>query len=414
MPPPASTVVIEEIAGARRRLELRGAGLPFRGVGFPVMQKLTTTWYPGNAGEATQHVLGPEDSPTSFEGEWNTTRLIRTPALFSENGNEPVQIVRAATLVTILDAIARSGSLLRVTWAAVGAIGIERSRIMREGRIREFDPVFDRVDDVRWSVEFEWTGRGARQARVKVRSDDLQANTSALINAANEAQAAIEAAELVTAARDRAARKQASRFTLGQLEALAEGPNDLMRQFAQFANNVTNRVRRLGDLVIKVRSLPLQLAEQAIDVASNAVAVANQFVDQITRQPPELASTKNKVSAMTRSTSYFNGGAETAQDVANRAAEYRRSVRRRRSALGTQTSAGRNRLRAAEPRDILTVHIAREGDTFIGLSNRYYGTPDKGAEIAVANGLPAYQTEPDRGEVIVIPTLRTIESLEAV
>jgi len=65
--------------------------------------------------------------------------------------------------------------------------------------------------------------------------------------------------------------------------------------------------------------------------------------------------------------------------------------------------------------DIIALHLVRDGDTLMSISQRYYGTPDNGSVIAKANGLkyPIFAAEtttgrPDIGgkTLLVIPVIR--------
>lgn len=409
---PSSTIIIEELTGAKRKVELRGAALPFQGAAWSTQLRLTSTWNSGNNTEATQHILGPIELPSEWEGEWNSTRLISTPSYFHDGeGSSGTAITRASTLRDVLDAIFYVGGLLRVVWITgeqgEGRYKVPERRIQRLGRATLWKFSHQRADDIAWTTTFDWSSRGKRTQRVVAfRSENMQADIRAALVALGELQAAVDSAAIVSKRRD--VKNSASTFTLGDLEALADGPSKLLRDFARLGNSITDRMNRIGGLLLKLRGTPADLLGQAIDVATNAIAVSNQFVDAMSRPAPETLSTQNKISNMLQATSYYDGATTQAEAVADANVKLARTLRKRRNANTAGTDGA-----SAEAGDVLAVHIARDGDTFASISTKYYDTPDHGEAIAVNNGLAAYQIEVERGSVIIVPNLSAIDRIEA-
>lgn len=406
----ASVLIVEELTGKRRRVTLRGGGLPFRGAQWSGELSVMTQWNAGNP-EATQHVLAPQEMPSSWEGEWNINRLVSTPCLFTEQGGSDQNVVLPYSLVDIFDSIRRGGQLLRVTWTEVspGTAGLPPRdySIKRQGRLTEFTVRPERKDDIPWSMTFDWVGRGENQRRGLARDADVFGASRSVVAAANAAIARIQQNALRS--RD-GVQNATTRFRIGDLEALADGPIQLVDSFARTATGIVNRVKQLGDLIIKVRETPAAIAGQGIDVATNAVSVANQFVDRISREGPEAWNTKNKVSNLTRAASYYGDSQTQAELMAGVAQEYANSLRRRRSSF--LQSRGSRTGSPATANDIIAVHIVREGETLHSISMRYYET-DLSAELARANGLPAYTIEPPRRQPLIIPTRTSLEARQS-
>jgi hypothetical protein len=411
----ASVLEIEELTGKKRKISLRGAGLPFQGATWTGETNVVTQWNAGNP-EATQHVLSPQELPSSWEGEWNTTRLLAAPSSFAEKNGADNDVVFAYSLVDIFESIRRGGQRLRVTWSTnvqtqffgdePGAVRSRSFKVTRVGRLTSFAFSPDRLDDISWSMTFDWLGRGEPQRKTLRRKEEDVLSASRRAQAAqNELVAQIELASI----RGQNRRKnEVSAFRLGDLEALADGPRQLVDDFARSVNSITNRMKNLGDLVLKVRDTPAAIAGQAVDVATNAVSVANQFVDAISRDGPEAWSTRNKVSNLTRAADYYGKSQTQAELMSSVAEEMARAARRRRSANVPQ----RNRYAStATTNDVLAVHVPREGETLLSISMRYYEA-DLSAELAVANGLPAYTIEPPMRVPLVIPTRSVLESRE--
>jgi hypothetical protein len=381
----SSSLLIEELTGRKRRLELRGTGLPFRGAAWGGSTVVATRWYPGNR-EATQHVLSAQEVPSEWEGVWRTTQLMRRPCLWAESeGGVSSDVVMAHQLAAILDEIRMDAQVLRVTWVsnAEGLVTAGRElRIVRVGHLTEVAFRYDTLDDVGWSATFAWSGRGEQKPAFAAPSRDM---TAAI-------RSSVLAQEGVVAAFEGRLKAPPTRFNLGQLESMVAAPREILASFASAAVNLTARMRDLGNLAIQIRDTPVALLGQAADVANNAVAASNQFVDAISRTGPETWTTQAKLSSLTRTASYY-GDAETQADVmAEAALSFAEVVRRRDSALARGGSAASG--------DALQVHLPRDGETWSTIAEKYYGD-DLGAELARANGFPEYQVIPPRTPVIV-------------
>lgn len=405
----ASVVIIKERTGRQRVVELVGGALPLQGANWDGAQLLVTNWNPGNR-EATQHVLGPQELPSSWDFSLHTTVINRTPIHVTDNKRRTnFNLVRADSLARLFEDIFRGGSLLEVNWisSASDSAGLPSVRVSRLGRAGTWNFNYDRPDDITGSVVFDWVGRGGRQPKVSdLRGEDLLAVSRQAIIRANAASDAV--ARDVLQSSDRNQPLSATTFTLGDLEAIANGPRDLVDSFARSAQSIANRTQRLGNIINTVKETPAAIAGRAVDIANNAVAVANQFVDQLSREGPETQSLRGKVSNLTRNATYFSTVVNEAgfmTDVYERMAE---SARQRQSSIFASAGSSRRQDRT-RVEDAFQVHVPRAGDTMISISLKYYGTPDLGDEIAVANGLPAMTVEPPK-QPIIIPTRRTLET----
>lgn len=402
----ASTVIVEERTGKRRRVELVGGALPLQGANWGGLQLLVTRWNPGNP-EATQHVLGPQEVPSAWDFMLRTTTISRTPVrVFDGDTRVETTLVRAISIALLLEDMFRGGALLKVTWISNAQLDRESSpRISRVGRCSAWDFTPDRPDDIPAHVTFDWMGRGEDQAKASdLRGEDVLAVTQQAILAANAAADAISAAFIRRADRTGPG---ATTFTLGQLEAIANGPLELVDSFARAANSVANRMQRIGDLILQVRELPAAILGRLVDVANNGLAVATQFMDAVSREGPETQSLRGKVSTLGTTASYFSGAqtqAELMADVMERVAE---AARRRRSGLMPAAGVSRGQDQARTD-DAFRVHLPRAGETMASIAQRYYGSPDLGDELAVANGLPGYTVTPPRIPII-IPTRRNLD-----
>lgn len=402
----ASTVIIEERSGRRRRVELVGGALPLQGANWSGLQLLATNWNPGNR-EATQHVLGPQEVPSAWDFEWNTTRINRTPVQVSDPERAvEFQIVQADTLARLLEGIFMGGALLKVTWISNARRGNTSSpRQSRIGRAETWDFNFIRPDDIEASIQFVWIGRGEEQPKASdIRGEDLLAVTQEAINAANAATDAVKKDAIVsTNRRD----PSATTFSLGDLESIANGPRELVDSFARSANRISSKMRRIGELINTVKETPAAILGRLVDVANNGVAVSNQFVDQLTREGPETQATRNKVNTLTKNSAYFSNVQTQAEFMASVYERVAEAARRRRGGILPVAGDSRNQDQTRVD-DTLHVHLPRPGETMLTIAQKFYGVPDLADELAVANGLPAYTIIPPKIPII-IPTRRNLE-----
>lgn len=404
-----SEITITEQGGLKRQVVLRGAGLPKRGANWGGGLRAVTTWYPGNY-EATQQVMGPFEAPTQWAGEWNTTRLLRTPCQYTPNGGSPQDVVLAPDLRSLLEDIFRRGSLLLVVWKNQLNDLTGPREITRTGRCTTWDFKYDRIEDIPWSMTFEWTGRGRPQQRV---IDDVSNGIASGLFQLEAATFALALAVDTTKIQQSRQRlpKSANRFTLGQAEALLDGPNQLMRDLAQKANLVNNRVKRFGDLVNKIAVTPFEITNQALDVATNLVATCNTFVDKMSSIPPEQMDTQQKLAGLTRAASYYGDGVKQAQYTADQATKARYQIAQNSpaGASGKNGNAAVVRQGVTAQRSPLAVYLVRQGDTLMSISVKFYGGPAGVFDICKSNALPFGTISPPVGRVLVIPQLSTLE-----
>lgn len=393
----ASKISITEQGGAGRTLELYGPGQPRRGVAFPVVQRVVTDPVNGNADDSIQQTLGPYDDESTWEGFWRTTQLAAKPALFYPQGSQksaPQKIALADSLAFLVDDIARAGHLLAMSWS-VGDRKVERI-----GRIVRFEPKYDRPDDVAWTIDWQWVGRGpARQSTTSFRSDQKAALAKSVSLQLGKLTAEIDAAKIVSANTNLP--KSANVFSLGALESFLDAPKALMTAFGNVVRQVASRIDDLGKLIEKAEELPVDLATQAVDLATTCVETCSSFEIAVTQKGPEAYvafDQSSNVASLLEAASYFG----SAQDEAHTAMQLATEMREAAKKAARPSAGGEGGSQSVTP-DLLAVVIAKSTDTFAGLASHFYGNPDLGSAIARANNLPAYQVKPTTGMLLVIP-----------
>ena len=415
-----SSLTIQELTApapgtSGRSLILLGPSLPFMGAEWAGESNVITTWYPGNAIEATQQVLGPRELPSTWEGSWTRTLMGKAPSVFVDETGSSNLIISPMKLREILDDFRIAGSRLRVTWAVVGrsSAGSPGSgtntlvnddvRIVREGRIKTFRTPIDRHTDLRWTCEFHWMSRGGRQEKaIDVREDNDLASASNNVQASVNATVALSKKRLNTL---KNIRKGASRLTLGQLENLASAPQALLNTYLRKMQQTVNVYKRIGDIANKIRSTPAALQSSLIDFAHNTVAVSSSFVSDLSRRPAESYSLSRKTRDLLRATKFFSNLTIQGQLNERAANELERRLRRTVVAgpnRGTLSVRASGVTRAG---DIIAVHVAKAGDTPQTLSMRYYKSSDHGVDILRANRKPWHTPAFVKGDILIIPVL---------
>lgn len=411
-----SVLMIEEVGvvgrGARS-LFLSGNGLPHQGASWKSAQRVPTTWYPGNR-RATQQLLVVMEVPSTWEGEWKRTLLPKSGCVFVDSDGSTSTIIAPQQLRDAFEAMLSEGALLRVTWRSSGADAWDNDSVVREGRATSWEFPTTRAHDIGWNVEFTWVGRGDQPPSPFSTRDADYAKRLTALQASSEAFAqSFAAATAVQTIATNAAKRAASiatpnALTLGRLEALAGYPQQLMRAASRQVLQVTTQMRQLADIATLIATTPAQVSSSAVTMARNVARAADDFVDSMGRVPAELQTTKQRPSDLAIAARYFAGTVDAANQVVADAAALANAIRAflaERAPLQAKTSSASTQ--GQQQDGVLAVRVARDGDTFVGLSVEFYGDPDHAADIARANRLPWYTAAPTVGRPVVIPALST-------
>lgn len=405
----SSTLSVEELSSdtgsSSRIVQLVGGGLPLMGAEWAGENKLVTKWYPGNADEATQQNLGPRELPSSWSGDWRRTVLSRTPCTLLDGGGATL-VVDPSVLRDALEDIFRVGRRLRVTWSVDGGAPGATGKVVREGRAGKWKFKHTRMQDIEWEVTFEWVGRGGTSQKVaSTRDDSLSGAQAALAVAANAV------GNLALAASFSNVRTtiplSASSFSLGQLEAFANGPLNAFKSVTSQIQAGMSKLNQLGDVVATIRGMPDAFKAQASAIAADVAEQARQFTDKIGATPGELQSATSRPADVARAYATLGRAAGATSIVARQASALASSVRAR--AHGNAPLQGRQSPQAhtLRPQDVKATYVTKRGDTPSRLSSKFYGTPDHAVDILLANRLPLYQPTFAPGKVLIIPTLPT-------
>ncbi len=395
----SNVMTIEELAGRKRRIALRGGALPLAGAAWAGKNNVVTTWYPGNP-QGSQQVLGPQLLPSEWDGEWTRTRLGRTPVLVSEDGGPEVQLVRPETIADLFESIRDAGCRLRVSWR----------NLVREGRLAEFSRQHGKTTDIIWNVKFEWASRGNPvETRVlKVRGKSTTAWVDDFVLEA-ERTANLEPTRLLISNRPAKLPPGTPNLTLGQLNMMLDAPKKLTSQFCRAVRRTMHNVNEVGSLVQKASNLPYSVANTVLAEVENTIAICNDFVDSMSREPREKLVMEQRVSAVLDAAAYYGTATTQARYLSRNAVDARESVRSVRARAQNDASNTDGGSGAVVGGNAITMHVVKSGDTLPSLSLKYYGTPGHALDIALANGIdypPVYDETGIGGRrVLLIPVL---------
>lgn len=172
---------VREVTGRQRFINLRDRTLPYQPIAYPGRQRFKKTWYAGNP-EATIQVLGPMEEPSEFRGKWKDKYV----AGQAEVLNGFPQPDTAEDLVRIFEDIRISGQPLEVQWGGV----------IRFGILEFFEPRYDRIEDIAWTMRFEWFRNEDRTAFRAFADEDPIPDLKDGLNAVDD-QLAVEPTNLL-------------------------------------------------------------------------------------------------------------------------------------------------------------------------------------------------------------------------
>lgn len=257
----APSLIIQELTGVSpRRVELKGRALPYRPVAWGLRMRTNNTWYPGNP-VSTQQVLGPEEPETSMNGMWKD-RFLATEVKVQGDETFP-DAPLAEDLIKLIYDIQRSGNELRVQW------GFE----VRSGIMVEFIPSYERLEDVAWSMEWEWNSRNDEEAPRGAEEPDP---FSELLSALNRLDDALSFEPLPGLVEDFAAQLL---DTIDRVRGTLANVFDLLRT-ANAVLALPGQV--LGALAAAVDSLVQELLEELsrlIDTPASQQSAATELAD---------------------------------------------------------------------------------------------------------------------------------------
>jgi len=141
-------LALTELTGLRRKITLTDRALPYQGVSYPGRQEVSRVDYLGSR-VATLQVLGGREGPLEFNGRWKDRYIGDSVTIegFDDIRSPPLarDLVRAAQRIRI------GGQLVRVEWEDQIRVGV----------VVQFEPTYDRIEDIGWRLRIEVAAAGS-------------------------------------------------------------------------------------------------------------------------------------------------------------------------------------------------------------------------------------------------------------
>lgn len=339
----APPLLIRELTGQQRALELKGRSLPYRPVSFGRgVQRTHRTTYQGNP-QSTQQVLGPEEGECTLRGMWKE-RFIGGTVSQRGFGRD---VTAPSDMVEFVDSIRRSGQTIQVQW----------DTIIRVGVLVAFEATWHRSQDVEWEIEFQWQSQGETISRVPAPSLKKPGLLDKLNALTDEIALGPE-------------------FLLLDVNAiLVSGISDIRRL-----------VGRMFDAARQVAALGRLPKDVAASIKANVMSLRLQAMEldnQISEVPPSQIASVDTLIALVEVELFRRDVSARIMDLLAEAAK-----------LEEQTAEREN----PPPMAVVTI---TQNTTLYDLSNRFYGTPDLANFLAEVNFLDSAIVA--AGTVIVVP-----------
>ena len=354
----ASVLIIEELTGDQRTVQLQGRALPYRPFIVSTGQRVEVTWLPGVA-EGTGTVLGPEDFPTSMNGFWKDKFIqqLQGDGPLQLNGQTVQTVVKA---VSTFESIANSGQLLQLTWFTT----------KRQGYLKKFTQKWHNSHDVEWEMDFEWISKGEPMGPPVFASTAQAGDTSSIFNQSLDNLLNIQLALPMN------------------LDVFAP-IRELTTAIDSAVTNIENIVIQLTDAVIS-----------PMNATKGLVATCTGIVDECNILSEYVAST------LTRS--FIAGSPDLVTPnqlltVEAFKAALREILRELRSDALERRDAFANQIQG----DLAGTYLARYGDDLRDVSRLFYDTPFEWQRIMLFNGLTSSELTP--GQFILVPKINTLD-----
>jgi hypothetical protein len=350
----ASSFIIEQVTGRRRRLILTGRALPYRPLDLSATAKVELTWLPGSQ-VATANVIGPHLDATTIHGVWKDKYIGDLETLAAILDGAPVDNI--SDLHDVIEAMREEIQLVQVTWGAH----------IRKGFITAYKPRFLNEHDVEWEITFDWVSKNPPQVQAEVRTPP-------------DADSAVQ----------RLIQMQAGLARAADLATLTLAPSFNVDQLYQLLNDIADIIDAAFDAVsnaVRVAQTPFSFARRVAGLFEQIEGRCTELLDVLGGAGRNLVALASEVSPRV--------GEQIAALVANRGLE--RQTRDMRNAAALARAQQLLFLNAR----LLASYTARAGDDLRDVSRTYYGSPTGWRRLLTFNGLTS--TELAVGQIVLVP-----------
>lgn len=368
-------LLIEELEGKKRTIELTGRSMPYQDVDFGIEQRMTTTWYQGNP-VALQQIHGPSVMSTEMEGEW---KYLYIQGSINVSRSE---IISPTDAVDLFLEIASSGVTVRVSYL----------NIVRVGVLKKFVPTYVRLQDIKWRMEWEWSSAGETTFRSALYPPPNIGDGASLFGALQKTLANIPAfLNLVNSA---------IATVITAIDEIGDLVSEILTAI-EIASSVASAPRQIYG---SVKSNVSALSNKTQELVRQTLAPNGTFDRKTAEATASASSSPTSTKSSSRSGSVENSGDVPYSSQATNSVEYekwRRDVAYNAYRLSMWAFAMLVDLQAKiSPNSIKRV-TSGEGDTVYSISTRYYGSPDYANYVAAVNSLESTVIKP--GTELLIP-----------
>jgi len=358
--PTSSTFTIRELTGQTRTVVMQQRGLPYRPFTLKTKQRVSVSWNPGYS-IGTGNVMGATEEPTTITGAWRTKFLGDETAgpCIAVNGT-PVLTSREA--VTLFDSLCREGQELEVTWD-------EDTRV---GYLEEIESSRLNINDIDYSMTFEWISRGQAATAVVLATTTSVAGTAGTTRGFVDRFAAI-------------AETPPYPVTPGFTAKIAAA-------LVAF-DGATNRIEAVVANAALVTTSPLMVVSAIVTQCNVLINTGKALRDVL---DSTVASSTNSIANIKDQT--YGQTLEALEWTR----ELRKGSRDILSLAVATRAANVNRIE----NELLAVYEARQGDDLRSISQTYYRTPFQWQTLAVFNNLSDFTLSP--GDIILIPKISAL------
>lgn len=405
-----SYVIIRELTGPQRSIELDGRAGPFSGVEYSGTMRAQITHYPGNP-TASMQILGAKEEPTTLKGRWKRRFFGRdeadagAEAAFRITDNAGTRtLFEVPDMVAAMDGIRRGGQTVEVVWAEV----------VRVGLLRKFSATYQSRMEVEWELEFEWISQGDVLVETLKRTDNLSDIEQQLATAVGRLLEQMEVAPATDRYPDSVDIAPAAPTGIVSLEpagatqdlfresasSAAPGGASLPQAIAAFVQDQTigQEINKLLVGYAGVRTEVAAYVTAAADAGNATRAVVGRLFG-IAHDAQHLWD----VAQATVPEAWFgvtDAAALGVADVLAMTSFTRRAGARVREIRNFAYRKKDDLARVLEP-DMHAIFIAAAGQNLREVSTKYYGTPDGWRFLRRYNNLESSELE--AGQVVFVP-----------
>lgn len=400
-----SSFVVEELEGDKRKLTLRGRGLPYRPFTLEGSQRHQNDYYPGSP-IGTLQVFGAKEEPTTINGWWKDKYLGNLEGL-SYADVDGVSLETAQALAKVVDDMRRKGSEVQVTWLSH----------VRNGIIDKFTQKWHDEHDLEWELAFDWTSQGERFSDTKFVDDTATDMWDVSTKMQDEIDDFTDAAEELGAGYLQLDQEIAA--VGAKLQALTDEATDALTSVASAVMDPQNALRRLAGILDGLK-LEADLGVSIIEDTADGVALGQAATDL---GASASALTGWATGPVTSAATDVTGGTQSGQPsgfggVLTRSsptappfgATFGESLRKRANLREQAGAACKVRDAAAREQGKLLAKLsassdrafqAREDQDLRAVSQSFFGTSDEWRGIMVYNNLHGSRLR--AGQVVFVP-----------